>query len=78
MEVKLLKNWGKHQGVLEIREEEIFSTFENSLHSLHDAYNLLIINTSPCNDKQKAMSLMSLLESSDISDMRKTSTLHWE
>ena len=33
---------------------------ENSLHSLHDAYNYLIINTSPCNDKKNRLSLMSL------------------
>ena len=56
-----------------------FSTIENTLHSLHEYYNLLIINTSQCNDKQKYMSLMSLrISESDMSDMRKTSTLHGE
>ena len=37
-----------------------FSTFENTLHSLHECYNSLIFNTSQCNDKQKEMSLISL------------------
>ena len=56
----------------------IFSTSENSCHSLHKYCNSLIFKLSPCNDKQNAMSLMSLLQSSDISDIRKTSTLHGE
>ena len=51
---------------------------QTTLHSLHDVCNSLSISISPCNDKQNAMSLMSLLQSSDISDMRKTSTLHGE
>ena len=54
-----------------------FSTFENTLHSLHECYNSLIFSTSQCNDKQKEMSLMSPLKfGSDISDMRKTSSCH--
>ena len=39
-----------------------FSTFENTLHSLHECYNSLIFSTSQCNDKQKEMSLMSPLK----------------
>ena len=31
----------------------IFSTSENSCHSLHEYCNLLIFKLSPCNDKQK-------------------------
>ena len=38
----------------------IFSTFENSCHSLHGNSKVLIFNHSPCNDKQNNMSLMSL------------------
>ena len=32
---------------------KIFSTSENSCHSLHEYCNLLIFKPSPCNDKQK-------------------------
>ena len=32
---------------------QIFSTSENSCHSLHEYCNLLIFKLSPCNDKQK-------------------------
>ena len=38
-----------------------FSSFINTLHSLHGYYNLLIFNFSQCDDKQNAMSLMSLI-----------------
>jgi len=55
---------------------ENFKSFENSCHSLHEHYNSLIFSTSPCNDKQKRHVTDVTSQSSDISDMRKTSTLH--
>jgi len=55
---------------------EFFSTSENSCHSLHECCNSLIFKPSPCNDKQKCHVTDATFASSDISDMRKTSTLH--
>ena len=40
---------------------QIFSTSENSCHSLHEYCNPLIISSSWCNDKENSISLMSLL-----------------
>ena len=71
-------------GVIKIRRRvfvfcgnEFFSTSENLCQSLHEYYNSLIFKLSPCNDKQKRhITDVTFRNSSDISDMRKTSTLH--
>ena len=60
----------------EYKRGRIFKSFENSCHSLHKRHNSLILSTSPCNDKQKSHVTDVTSQSSDISDMRKTSTLH--
>ena len=53
---RLEKRWRRFEKTsrrFRVKVKTFFSRFENSCHSLHDAYNTLIINTSPCNDKQK-------------------------
>ena len=51
--------WKKFSGFIVILKtvesfHSIFSRLKNSCHSLHSTYNQLIINKSPCNDKQKS------------------------
>ena len=81
---KRLNVWGKtlrrflktpRRFSISLRIKNIFK-FDIPLHSLHRYHNWLIYNTSPCNDKQKCHVTDVTFITSDISDMRKTSTLH--
>ena len=55
-----------------------FFRFENTLHSLHGYCNPLNINAPQWHVLVFLMSLMSLSGSSDMSDIRILSSLHWE